>query len=284
MRPISGPVAIRYRVDKTVPTLAAVAVALFLLSCAAPTTRNDLNSTLWVRTAAEYRALAEQAYADAAGSLDAALKDTAWTAALEQSGPYEDLPPAVILDIDETVLDNSRYQAELVRENARFDPETWDRWVASAGAGPISGVVEFAGKATARGITLIFITNRECAKRKGFSDPCPQEGDTIQNLENIGILDIEPGQVLLRGERPGWGSEKESRRKSVAESYRILMLFGDDLGDFLPNVRKNITPKERIELVHAYKEMWGKKWFVLPNPVYGSWYRVLKDPKEQYLK
>jgi acid phosphatase len=61
------------------------------------------------------------------------------------------------------------------------------------------------------------------------------------------------------------------------------MLFGDDLGDFLPDVKYKITPAERDELVYKHRQKWGKMWFVLSNPIYGSWERVLPEPKDQYL-
>ena len=79
------------------------------------TPANDgLTSTLWVRTAAEYRAASLQTYNTALQTIDRAVGDPGWTAALEQTGDCADLPPAVVMDVDETVLDNARYQAQTV--------------------------------------------------------------------------------------------------------------------------------------------------------------------------
>jgi len=123
-----------------------------------------------------------------------------------------------------------------------------------------------------------------CKKREGSLDSCPQKSETISNLEKIGISDINPSTVLLRKERDGWSAEKASRREFVAQKYRIVMLFGDDLGDFLPNVKKDITPDERARLTADHKEKWGSVWYILANPSYGSWLQVLKNPQSQYLE
>jgi acid phosphatase len=74
---------------------------------------------------------------------------------------------------------------------------------------------------------------------------------------------------LLKGEKDNWTSSKIERRKMVADSYRILMLFGDDFNDFLP--AKNMTQDNRDDLLEQHKANIGEKWFVLPNPIYGSW-------------
>jgi acid phosphatase len=70
----------------------------------------------------------------------------------------------------------------------------------------------------------------------------------------------------------------------AAKDFRILMSIGDDFGDFLPDVKKNITPEQRSALVDQYQNYWGAKWFVLANPTYGSWQTILKQPNSQYLQ
>lgn len=234
-------------------------------------------AVLWVRTAAENRAGAIQTYAAAERMLDAALADVSWTAALEQTAGYENLPPAVILDVDETVLDNSPFNARLVRENRSFDPALWADWVGREAADPIPGAREFIEAAVQKGITVFYITNRACPQTPSAKN-CPQETATLQNLEKRGFPPIDPDRMLLKNERPGWGSEKGPRRKTVAETHRILMLIGDDLGDFIPGVRKGITPERRQALVDTHRDRWGKQWFVLSNPVYGSWRNILAEP------
>ncbi|MGW8194913.1 MAG: 5'-nucleotidase, lipoprotein e(P4) family [Desulforhopalus sp.] len=245
---------------------------------------NNFNSTLWMQRSAEYVANSLQTYNTAAKNLETAVNDPSVTAAIEQTTKYGSLPPAIIMDIDETVLDNSAYDAKLILEAGSYSYPSWDQWISLQQATAIPGAVNFINHAKSSGIEVIFITNRMCKKRQPPLDTCPQKSDTINNLEKVGISNIQSSTVLLRGEQAGWSAEKASRRTLVAEKYRIIMLFGDDLGDFLPNVKKDITPEERAKLTADYTEKWGRAWYVLPNPSYGSWLRVLKNPKSQYLR
>ena len=247
-------------------------------------TNNNFNSTLWVQTAAEYEANAIQAYNSAESNIDVALRDKSWTATLEQGSNYSLKPPAIILDIDETVLDNSQYQAQLVLNDEQFSIQTWDNWIAMESAPAVPGAVDFINSMERLQVDVIYITNRECIVRTNGGPECPQKQDTIDNLLKVGIENVDPDHLFLKGEQPGWTSEKESRRKVVASNHRIIMLFGDNLGDFLPNVSGNITPELRADLVEEYSEHWGRKWFILSNPTYGSWDSILNDPKSDYLE
>ena len=243
----------------------------------------DVASLLWVQTASEYRANALQTYNVAADALVEAMNDPARTAMLEQHSDYMDLPPAVVMDIDETVLDNSPFQVRLLEKGKKWNSEAWDAWVALRAATAVPGAVDFINQAGDKGIAVIFISNRACTPRQADNDPCPQETDTMENLRKAGVERVSRDRILLKNERSGWTSEKESRRQYIARSYRVIMLFGDDLGDFLPNVKSHVTPEERAGLVQKYKDYWGRKWFVLANPEYGSWLNILEDPKSQYL-
>lgn len=256
---------------------------MLLVGCAAKTDPNR-NSVLWVQTAAEYQANALQVYNAAMQNLETAVADQTWTAALEQTNNFFELPPAVIFDLDETVLNNSRYQAQLVIEQTVFCISSWDKWLAAGQADIIPGAAEFIRYIQSQGIEPIFISNRACRQRKESFYECPQKSDTIRNLNNLGITDISGSNVLLKNEFSDWGSEKKNRREYVIQKYRIIMIFGDDLGDFIPNVKTDITMERRMEMTSIYQENWGKTWYILPNPMYGSWYQLLKPPKEQYLK
>src|SRR5690606_15658902 len=125
-------------------------------------TNENLHSTLWTQTSVEYRASTLQAYRLAMLMLDRALADSSWTAALEQeaSGSYASLPPAVVLDVDGTVLDNSAYQARLVLEDAAYASDSWNAWVQEARAVPVPGAVAFTRYAHDKGVTVIYLTNR----------------------------------------------------------------------------------------------------------------------------
>lgn len=256
---------------------------LALLSGCAAQQNNLLYSTLWVQSAAEYKANCLQTYNMAAQNIDSAIHDKSWTAAVEQRGNLSSLPPAVVMDIDETVLDNSPYQAQLIIDGTGFDPRTWDEWIALKRAPAVPGAVSFINYLKGKNVAVFFITNRECAPRAGNDCPCPQEQEVIDNLAEVGIDGVKPEHVLMQNEQPGWGSEKKSRRETIAAGYRVLMLVGDDLGDFLPDVKKNITPLQRDALVRQYESCWGRTWYMLSNPTYGSWLRVLQDPKSDHL-
>lgn len=262
--------------------------ALLMAGCAG-SSHDNLNSTLWMQTAAEYRANTMQTFKAAEMQLKKAVDDKSWTAALEQSGNFGDKPPAIVLDVDETVLDNSPYQASNVLNNKPFEGASWDAWVAKASARAIPGAADFLSKARSLGIAVVFLTNRECRERPGNSEKCPQHEETLRNLQSAGLLDgditdEDRKRLLLKYQQEGWSSEKKSRRSYLAERYRIIMLFGDDLGDFLPDVKKNITSAERAQQVDKNSAKWGTKWFALPNPTYGSWQRVLPQPAKSNLR
>ena len=244
---------------------------------------NNMYSTLWVQTSAEYKANALQTFRNAKMQLAAAKADTDWRAMLEQSGNATELPPAIVLDVDETVLDNSPFQAMMVKTNTSFNLPAWDNWIALAQAKAVPGAVDFINAALEQGIEVIYLTNRECSMRQGNDSTCPQVADTANNLRAVGITSVNDELVLLKSGQAGWGSEKQSRREYLADKYRVLMLFGDDFGDFLPNVKKNITHERRAELVDEYQHYWGTKWFALTNPTYGSWQGVLQGEKSDYL-
>jgi acid phosphatase len=266
-----------------------LATTLWLLGgCTATNTNRcdpHLNGTLWVQTAAEYQATAIQTYRTALRTLPRALKNRKWCAALEQSKPYTSLPPAIIMDVDETILDNIRYQAQRILERSTYTPASWDAWVALKSASSVPEAVRFINHASDLGITVFYITNRACNRRsKDKTAYCPQKNETIENLLKVGIRRVPTQNVLLKDEREGWSSEKSSRRAYVASRYRILMMFGDDLGDFLPGVKQHTTLQKREHLIRKYANYWGKKWFILSNPNYGSWLNILPSPKAASLK
>jgi acid phosphatase len=251
------------------PRAALVAAAVTALSAAcasAPPGQANLDATLWVQTAAEYEAVARSIYAGALNDLPALLADSSITAALEQESTYSALPPAVVLDVDETVLDNSPYQARLLIAGEAYDSKTWADWVEERIARPVPGAVEFTREADRKGITVFYVTNRRDY----------QEQATRDNLDALGFplregLDV----ILTRGERPEWGSDKGTRRMVVSQTHRVLMLVGDDLNDFVDVA--GLSVGERDEVASLYEEYWGRRWRMLPNPTYGSWERALFD-------
>jgi len=236
-------------------------------------------ATLWVRNSSEFRAASETIYRAAGDALVRGLADGAWTAEPSQVDGPPALPPAVIMDIDETVLDNSEPQAEMLLKGACVDefPQAWDEWLAERRAPAVPGALEFiraareAKDAEGRAVRIFFITNRECAPRAGSDAACPQQDDTLANLEALGLGSATlADDLMLKGEREEWDSEKLARRLAVARTHRIVLNVGDDLADFLPGVRRaSVRDRDRARCAHA--DDWGRRWFLVPNPMYGSW-------------
>lgn len=232
---------------------------------------DNLNAVLWVQRAAEYQAAAIQTYRAAADHLDKALAEPHWDALVpsERDNPGRGLKPAVVLDIDETVLDNSPYQARLVRDGLEYSDPTWDAWVEERKARPVPGVLEFARAANARGVTLLYISNRAVHLKDA----------TLANLRAAGLpvaddsVFLGLGTVVEGCEQEG--SEKDCRRRLAGRNYRVLMQFGDQLGDFV-QIDAN-TPQRRQALLEEYDDWFGERWWMLPNPTYGSWEPALFD-------
>ena len=236
---------------------------------------DNTDSVVWLQSSTEYAAVTAGIYAAAT----AAIKEIATT----ETDRARSM--AIVLDIDETVLDNSRYQGSLVLDNANYESDSWDRWVALRAAPAVPGAVDFIQTSLSLGFHVAFITNRPCRARAGTSEDCPQRRETLVNLENVGI-DTESTTLFLMADRPSdrcaalltdaekadgkWSSDKTSRRECVALDHDIIMLFGDQLGDF---IEKQGDPSGQSGRASAaqYEEYWGKAWFMLPNPTYGGW-------------
>lgn len=250
---------------------------------AAPFAVGGERATSWVRYAAEFRATSHATYRAALRALQAGIADPAWTAEPMQAGQAAGLPPAVVMDIDDTVLDNSEAQARMIRavSCAEEFPALWDAWLAERAAPAVPGADDFVRAARAltdaegRPVRVFFITNRECQPRPDSAHPCPQHADTLANLRALGLDAPQLAEdLMLKGGQENWPSEKLSRREQVAHHYRIVLNIGDDLGDFIPGVRR-APPGDRELARCAHDAWWGQRWFVIPNPMYGSWEHVL---------
>ena len=249
-----------------------IACVCTLLAGAAdhPGNHECLNATLWAQTAVEHDGAYLQAYRLARIQLDRALKDKHWTAAIEQTGKFSKLPPAIILDIDETVLDNTPGQARVIFKDSDFIPALWDQWVSESAARPLPGAVELTQYARSRGVTVFFVTNRSKA----------QEDATRKNLEAAGFP-LTPAKGPLTDTilcRSAGETDKKTRREQIVPHYRVLLLFGDDLGDFMPDVDK--TVEERRKMAAPYLDRVGVQWIMLPNAMYGSWDRAVLNSEK----
>lgn len=285
----------RAKIHATTTALAALAISVALAACkptapaptadagatpadsatpaatatppAATAPDDNLNAVLWVQRSAEYRANAISIFRAAADHLDAALAEPEWDALVpderEQAAPAKGLAPAVIMDIDETVLDNSPYQARLVANGLEYDEVTWDQWVAEKKARPVPGVLEFARTAEGKGVTVLYLSNRAVHLKEA----------TLANLRAAGLPVKDDSVFLGLGTHVEGceqnGSEKLCRRRLAGRDYRVLMQFGDQLGDFV-EITAN-TPEARAALLDEYDDWFGERWWMLANPTYGSW-------------
>lgn len=230
-----------------------------------PAADDNLNAVVWQQTSDEYRLIATEVWLAAGHQLDRALKDRLWDALVreDRDTPIRGLAPAVILDVDETVLDNSPYQARLIRDHKSFDELSWANWVHEEAATAVPGALAFTRDATARGITVYYVSNR--AEDLGES--------TLNNLRKLGFPIANREQFLGLGSILDGceenGSEKSCRRRSIGRHHRVLLQVGDQIGD-MATVLAN-TPEGRTLAVAPYLQWIGERWFVLPNPTYGSW-------------
>ena len=245
--------------------------------CATPEPVIIDSGVQWVRTAAEFDALSLQAYRAATDALDAKIADKTWSA-LPYQADAGDKPPAVIFDVDETVISNVEFQFTL---EPPFEDSKLDEWTAANPAEPIAGFSAFATRARELGAELFFVTNRRCEPREGNPDPCPQKVNVVNEILEAGVP-VDPASVMLSHEKPEWTKEKKIRRDLIAERYRVIMLIGDDLGDFLPCSRRRplapctdgATVESRRNATLGHAQYWGNGWYILPNPMHGSWTTV----------
>jgi 5'-nucleotidase (lipoprotein e(P4) family) len=253
-------------------TLAAGGAACLLGGCvSAVVPAHWYKAHLWATASSEYAAVSLQTYRAATQRLGPALADPTWTACLEQGEGYESLPPALIVDLDETVLDNRPFQLRMIEEKREFDIDRWNEWVREKSADLIPGSSEFLRAAEDLGIEIFYITNREYAV----------EQPTRERMIELGLpLNPKLDTVLTKYERSSWEGDKIARRQFIAETHRVLLIVGDELRDFVPVVGNTRVRRRETTFVHA--AMWGDKWFMLPNPIYGGWVTAseAEDPFE----
>jgi len=207
-----------------------------------------LFATLFQQKAAEKRALSYQAFNMAKLVLDNEMRRAGLTKKL-----------AIVVDIDETILDNSPFEAKCIIENSDY-PKYWNEWCELANARPLAGSVEFLNYAKSKGVDVFYITNR---KIKIYDA-------TIKNLHEKGFPFADKEHLLMRTDK----SDKEPRRNIVKANHEIVLLMGDNLGDFL-NIFDNKNIEERFSLTDSLRNEFGRKFIVLPNPMYGSWVNEL---------
>lgn len=242
---------------RTMHPIFIVFIATLLAGCStAPPSHqqpdNDhlIMSVLFVQQAAEYDALCYQAFNTARVSLAQKLMDR-----------DTEKPPAVLVDIDETLLDNSPYEAKMVKDSI-FYPTGWDEWIQSEEARPVPGALEFLRYADLQQVKIFYVSNRKASSLQA----------TMTNLNQVGFPQVDENRMYLRTETSG----KEARRMQIADTHEIVMLVGDNLNDF-SEVFEGKSSEERTDYVVNLKEKFGNVFIMLPNPMYGEWEGALYD-------
>lgn len=239
----------------------------------------------WVQQSGEYRALSYQAFNIAQLTFDKAKSKKISR-------------PAIIVDIDETVLDNSPYQAGLLDSNNVFQPATWNQWVQQAKAKAIPGAVEFVNYVNNNGGKVFYISNRDKSSTKDSKNN-DLEIATIKNLKTVGFQGVDETNVLLKGEfikiihgkentSKQWRVEAIKNGSADGKKYTVITLMGDNLNDFDETVGNN--NQQRREYVDKNKNYYGvfnitKKgmiqpaYIAIPNPMYGNWETGMYNPQ-----
>ena len=226
---------------------------------------------LWMRMSGEYAALCRQTF-------NVALERVRYEMKTRKGGSR---PAAVIMDLDETVLDNSAYSFFLLRNGLRHHETHWNNWNRdnTDQVGLVPGAKQFIKAVENEGVRIVFVSNRS---------------DTLRDTTVKILLGLElatpaelndPGNVklLLRKKK----SSKQSRRDIVSAKYDVIALLGDNLNDFSDAFRSPTVGSidERRAAVQRHADQWGMRWFVLPNPIYGYWTRYIDwDETEQYFE
>ena len=204
-----------------------------------------VQATLYQQHASEYRALCYQTFLLAREKAAQILTVSRFAK-----------PPAVVLDIDETVLDNSPYAGWQIKTDQPYTPESWAEWTAMANADTVPGALGFCRWAKERGVEVFYVSNRRSNEMEA----------TLRNLSRHGFPNADTAHVLLRTDV----SNKEPRRQKVLSTNSIIMLIGDNLNDIDESFEGKSNP-ERDKLVDKNQGSWGNSWIVLPNPGYGAW-------------
>jgi 5'-nucleotidase (lipoprotein e(P4) family) len=230
-------------------TICIFCVAFIGITKAQDYTIRDLHeqhllATVWYQRSAEFKALCHQTFNMAKLIYDMDL----------QKGEPS-MKRAVTVDINETILDNSKYMAGLVDNDQGF-PTGWNEWCLSGKREAVPGSVDFLNYVVSKGGDVFYISNTRIKHKDR----------TMKTLKALGFPQIEDDHVLLREQT----SNKEPRREMVRKTHKIVVFIGDNLND-LDNIFRKKSLGQRRTAVDQVKDQFGIKYFVVPNPYYGEW-------------
>lgn len=208
-----------------------------------------LNATLWFAASGEADACYRQGYAAAEARL----------AALGHS----DGKDVVVTDLDETVISNAAWTARRILDGKDY-PHLWNEWEREGKATAFGGAVEFFKLADHLGYRICYLSNRNTENTAA----------TLANLQKLGLPQADTAHIMFLP--PNTSSSKEARRQKLRrQGYRIVMLMGDNLADFIDLASKS-TEQARADSVAAHRNDWGRRFIVFPNPLYGNWLSAIE--------
>ncbi|MFP4555521.1 MAG: 5'-nucleotidase, lipoprotein e(P4) family [Bacteroidales bacterium] len=235
-------------------------IPLLAISCQTENEKNNYNleqehqvmSTIWFQNSPEAKSLYYQGF------------NIAKERVLEFKSETSEKPQAVVVDLDETMINNSPFQGKMIETGKGFSPEFWNEWSAQEKATALPGAREFTHFCDSVGIQIIYLSNRMVTELEW----------TMNNLKDLDFAYVEPDNFLLKDTISG----KEARREVVSEDYDIILLLGDNLNDF-SEVFENRGDDWGASIVDEYREEFGRRFIVFPNPMYGEWEKSIYNHK-----
>ena len=243
-------------------SVAVVITAIYMVSCsgskevmsdAAVLAIQSTDATLWYAESAENDYIYLQSY------------DYATQLVAKKTGRDGKRPRAVVLDLDETVLDNSPYQYRLIAKGQTYSTASWNVWVNEASAEALPGALDFVNYCQEQGVEVFYVSNRSVETFQA----------TVQNLKNLGFPNADEEHVLLKEST----SDKTERRDFISGQYEIIVLLGDQLTDF-DQVFDNSNAGERADMVTSMWEQMRFSFVLFPNPTYGDWMNPVMEGAE----
>lgn len=209
------------------------------------------DAVLWQNSSAEAYWIYKQAYEAAATKMLWNIVDVSKNYTSGQ--PRK--PMAVVVDIDETVLDNSPYQVNAIKNGRIFDQNDWKVWTDKASAKASPGALDFLKAANKASCEIFYITNRDTRER----------ATTLKNLADLGFPNADETHLLLMEGT----SDKTERRARVRATHDVVLLVGDQLRDYDERFKdRSVDNGHRV--VDAMADSLSKYFILLPNPMYGT--------------
>lgn len=204
-----------------------------------------LMATVWVEASSEFKALSYQSFNLAKYRLNDFL-----------DSHKKDKRFAVVVDVDETIISNAHYEAWLIADGIFHSSKRQKLWADAAIAPALPGAVEFLNYVKKVGGEVFYVTNRKDDTREG----------TLKNLSLLDFPFADNEHLLTKSKT----ADKEDHRRSIASNFEIALLMGDNLNDFSAEFDTE-TLAESDAAVAKNRTLFGDKFILLPNPIYGEW-------------